>query len=77
MYRPFRPTVITGHTRLISGHMMAEAYQAIVAFRHRCFQGVRCRLQLSIDPLDVSLGGTVSLIQSLATVFWKEIGTSA
>jgi hypothetical protein len=34
MYRPFRPTVITGHTRLISGHMMAEAYQAIVAFRH-------------------------------------------
>jgi hypothetical protein len=29
MYRPFRPTVISGHTRLISGHKMAETYHAI------------------------------------------------
>jgi len=37
MYRPFRPTAISGHTRLasghtrvISGHKMAETYHAIV-----------------------------------------------
>jgi hypothetical protein len=36
MYRPFRPTAISGHTRLtsghtrvISGHKMAETYHAI------------------------------------------------
>jgi hypothetical protein len=35
-------------------------------------EGVRCRLQLSEDPLDVSLGQTDSLIRSLATVFCRE-----
>jgi len=30
MYRPIRPTAISGHTRLISGHTMAETYHAIL-----------------------------------------------
>jgi hypothetical protein len=35
MYRPFRPTVISGHTRLISGNKMAETYHAIYCARGR------------------------------------------
>jgi hypothetical protein len=31
MYRPFRPTAISGHTRLTSGHKMAETYHAIIS----------------------------------------------
>jgi hypothetical protein len=30
MYRPFRQTAISGHTRVISGHKMAETYHAIL-----------------------------------------------
>jgi len=41
-----------------------------------CFQGVTCRLQLSNDPLQVSLGHTDSSIRSLATVFCPESWTS-
>ena len=29
MYRPFRPTAISGHTRLTSGHKKTETYHAI------------------------------------------------
>jgi len=42
----------------------------------RCLEGVRCWLQLSEDPLDVSLGRTDPLIRSLATVFGRETWTS-
>jgi len=43
--------------------------------RDRCFEGVRCRLQLSKDPFDVSLGQIDSSILSLATVFCRETWT--
>jgi len=44
--------------------------------RERCFQRVRCQLQLAKDPLDVSLGRTDLSIWSLATVFLHETWTS-
>jgi hypothetical protein len=31
MYRPFRPTAISGHTRITSSHMMTETYHAILS----------------------------------------------
>jgi hypothetical protein len=40
------------------------------------FQGVRCRLHLSEDQLDVSLGRTDSSIRSLATVFYRKTRTA-
>jgi len=44
----------------------------IISARDRCFQGVKCQLQLSEDPLNVSLGQTASSIRSLATVLCRE-----
>jgi len=46
-----------------------NASRDYISHENRYFQGVRCRLQLSKDPLDVSLGRTDSSIRSLATVF--------
>jgi len=44
--------------------------------RDSCFQGARCQLQLSKDPLHVSLGQTDWSIRILATVFCWETWTS-
>jgi len=44
--------------------------------RESCFQGVECHLQLTEDPLDVSLGQNDSLTRSLVIVFCREAWTS-
>ena len=53
----------------IHGAARNKCLEGVYPPQDRYFQGVRCRLQLSEDPLDVSLRQTDTLIRSLETVF--------